>query len=74
MNVHATINSKSSGLTRPNGDPISLNHKSFVAIDRYKDTTYEATYRPQALYSRANEGFHANNEAFLLHEIGRAHV
>lgn len=69
MNVHATINSKSSGLTRPNGDPISLNHKSFVAIDRYKDTTYEATYRPQALYSRANEGFHANNEAFLLHEV-----
>lgn len=69
MNVHAAVDSKSSGLTRPNGDPIRLNTQSFVAIDRYKDTTYEATYRPQALYSRANEGFHANNEAFLLHEV-----
>lgn len=69
MNVHAAVDSKSSGLTRPNGDPIRLNTQSFVAIDRYKDTTYEATYRPQALYSRANEGFQANNEAFLLHEV-----
>lgn len=69
MNVHAAIDIKSSGLTRPNGDPIRLNTQSFVAIDRHKDTTYEATYRPQALYSRANEGFHANNEAFLLHEV-----
>jgi len=69
MNVHAAVDSKSSGLTRPTGDPIRLNTQSFVAIDRYKDTTYEATYRPQALYSRANEGFHANNEAFLLHEV-----
>jgi quercetin dioxygenase-like cupin family protein len=69
MNVHATVDSKSSGLTRPNGDPIRLNTQSFVAIDRHKDTTYEPTYRPQALYSRANEGFHANNEAFLLHEV-----
>ena len=69
MNVHAAIDMKSSGLTRPNGDPIRLNTQSFVAIDRHKDTTYEATYRPQALYSRANEGFHANNEAFLLHEV-----
>ncbi|MES2751339.1 MAG: hypothetical protein V4661_08215 [Pseudomonadota bacterium] len=69
MNVHATIDSKSSGLTRPNGDPLRLNHQSFVAIDRHKDTTYEPTYRPQALYSRANEGFHANNETFLLHEV-----
>jgi hypothetical protein len=34
-----------------------LNTKDFVAIDRHKDTTYEATYRPQALYSRADEGF-----------------
>lgn len=57
MNVHAAIDIKSSGLTRPNGDPIRLNTQSFVAIDRHKDTTYEATYRPQALYSRANEGF-----------------
>lgn len=69
MNVHATVDSKSPGLTHPNGDPIRLNTQSFVAIDRHKDTTYEPTYRPQALYSRANEGFHANNEAFLLHEV-----
>lgn len=69
MNVHAAVDSKSSGLTRPNGAPIRLNTQSFVAIDRHKDTTYEATYRPQALYSRADEGFHANNETFLLHEV-----
>ncbi len=69
MNVHAAVDTKSSGLTHPNGDPIRLNKQNFVAIDRHKDTTYEATYRPQALYSRANEGFHANNEAFLLHEV-----
>ena len=69
MNVHATINSKASGLTRPNGNPLRLNTKDFVAIDRHKDTTYEATYRPQALYSRADEGFRANNETFLLHEV-----
>ncbi|MGL4264607.1 MAG: hypothetical protein ACRCTX_23560 [Afipia sp.] len=69
MNVHAAVGSKSSGLTRPNGAPIRLNTQSFVAIDRHKDTTYEATYRPQALYSRADEGFHANNETFLLHEV-----
>lgn len=69
MNVHATIDAKSSGLTRPNGEPLRLNHQDFIAIDRHKDTTYEPTYRPQALYSRANEGFHANNETFLLHEV-----
>src|ERR1700712_1639506 len=69
MNVHAAIDTKSSGLTRPNGDPLRLNKQNFLAIDRHKDTTYEATYRPQALYSRANEGFHANNETFLLHEV-----
>ncbi len=69
MNIHAAVGSKWSGLTRPNGDPLRLNTQSFVAIDRHKDTTYEPTYRPQALYSRANEGFHANNETFLLHEV-----
>lgn len=69
MNVHATVDAKSSGLTRPDGAPLRLNSQDFVAIDRHKDTTYEATYRPQALYSRANEGFHANNETFLLHEV-----
>jgi len=69
MNVHAAVDSKWHGLTHPNGDPLRLNHQTFVAIDRHKDTTYEPTYRPQALYSRANEGFHANNETFLLHEV-----
>jgi hypothetical protein len=69
MNVHAAIDLKVPGLTRPNGDPLRLNHTNFVAIDRDKVATYEATYRPQALYNRANEGFHANNETFLLHEV-----
>jgi quercetin dioxygenase-like cupin family protein len=69
MNVHATVDSKWSGLTRPNGNPLRLNTQDFVAIDRNRDATYEATYRPQALYNRANEGFHANNETLLLHEV-----
>ena len=69
MNMHAAVDLKWPGLTRPNGDPIRLNNKNFVAIDRDRDASYEATYRPQALYNRANEGFHANNEAFLLHEV-----
>jgi quercetin dioxygenase-like cupin family protein len=69
MNVHAAADLKSLGLTRPNGDPLRLNNQDFVAIDRQRDAKYEATYRPQALYNRANEGFHANNETFLLHEV-----
>jgi hypothetical protein len=69
MNVHAAVDSKWAGLARPNGDPIRLNTQSFVAIDRDRDAKYEATYRPQALYNRADEGFHANNEALLLHEV-----
>ncbi len=69
MNLHAAIDSKQSGLTRPNGNPIRLNNQNFVAIDRDRNASYEATYRPQALYNRANEGFHANHEAFLLHEV-----
>lgn len=69
MNVHTTVDLKDPGLTHPNGNPLRLNTQDFVAIDRHKDTTYEATYRPQALYSRANEGFHANNDTFLLHEV-----
>ena len=69
MNIHAAINPKWSGLTRPNGDPLRLNNKNFVAIDRDRDALHEPTYRPQALYNRANEGFHANNETFLLHEV-----
>ena len=69
MNVHAAVDLKWPGLTHPNGDPLRLNNQDFVAIDRDRDATYEATYRPQALYNRANEGFHANNETFLLHEV-----
>ena len=69
MNVHAAVESRWAGLARPSGGPIRLNHQSFVAIDRYRDAKYEATYRPQALYSRADEGFHANHEALLLHEV-----
>ena len=69
MNVHAAGDFKLSGLTRPDGAPLRLNDQDFVAIDRDRDAKYEATYRPQALYNRANEGFHANNETFLLHEV-----
>jgi quercetin dioxygenase-like cupin family protein len=69
MNIHAAIDLTHPGLTHPDGAPLRLNHQDFVAIDRHKDTTYQATYRPQALYSRANEGFHANHESFLLHEV-----
>lgn len=69
MNQHTSVTQFSSGLTRPNGDPLRLNDRDFVAIDRYRDATYEATYRPQALYNRADAGFHANNETFLLHEV-----
>jgi hypothetical protein len=69
MNVHATVDPKWSGLTSPNGKPLLLNNQDFVVIDRDRDASYEATYRPQALYNRANEGFHANNETFLLHEV-----
>ena len=69
MNVHAAVDLKWPRLTRPDGDPLRLNNKNFVAIDRDRDASYEATYRPQALYNRANEGFHANNETFLLHEF-----
>lgn len=69
MNVHAVVDPKTSGLTRPNGDPIRLNAQAFVAVDRDRNAKYEATYRPQALYNRVDEGFHANNESFLLHEV-----
>ncbi|MGY3239840.1 MULTISPECIES: hypothetical protein [unclassified Bradyrhizobium] len=69
MNVHAAGDLKTLGLTHPNGTPLRLNTKDFVAIDRNKDARFEPTYRPQALYNRANEGFHANNETFLLHEV-----
>jgi quercetin dioxygenase-like cupin family protein len=69
MNVHVSTDFKWPGLTHPNGTPIGLNKKKFVAIDRDKEAKFEATYRPQALYNRANNGFHENNEAFLLHEV-----
>ena len=69
MNVHAAGDLKITGLTHPNGAPLRLNTQDFVAIDRDRNAKYEATYRPQALYNRANEGFHANNETFLLHEV-----
>lgn len=69
MNVHAAGDLKTTGLTHPNGAPLRLNTQDFVAIDRDRNAKFEATYRPQALYNRANEGFHANNEAFLLHEV-----
>jgi hypothetical protein len=69
MNVHAAGDLRTSGLTHPNGAPLCLNAQDFVAIDRDKNAKFEATYRPQALYNRANEGFHANNETFLLHEV-----
>ena len=61
--------SRRPGLTHPNGAPLRLNTQDFVAIDRDRNAKFEATYRPQALYNRANEGFHANNETFLLHEV-----
>ena len=57
------------GLMHPDGEPIRLNKQKFVAIDWQEDTPYKATYRPQALYSRADNGFHANNQTFLLHEV-----
>lgn len=69
MNVHAAVDVKTTGLTRPNGDPLRLNTQDFVAIDRDRNAKYEATYRPQALYNRVDEGFRANHETFLLHEV-----
>ncbi|WP_342310447.1 hypothetical protein [Burkholderia pyrrocinia] len=69
MNQHTSITQSFSGLTHPSGNLLRLNDRDFVAIDRHREARYEATYRPQALYSRANEGFHANNESFLLHEV-----
>jgi len=68
MNVHA-VHSNWASLVHPSGDPIRLNRQDFVAIDRDRDATYDAIYRPQALYNRVIKGFHANNEAFLLQEV-----
>ena len=69
MNAHAAVHSNWASLVHPNGDPIRLNHQDFVAIDRDSDATYDPIYRPQALYNRVLNGFHANNEAFLLQEV-----
>lgn len=69
MNAHPTVGFRWPGLARPDGDAIRLNGRDFVAVDRDRDATYEAIYRPQALYNRVAEGFHANNDAFLLQEV-----
>lgn len=69
MSAHATAEKNWTGLIRPDGDPIRLNNRHSVAIDRASDARYDAIYRPQALYNRAEEGFQANNEAFLLQEV-----
>lgn len=69
MTVHAAVDPRWARLARPGGEPIRLNREGFIAIDRHRDAKYEATYRPQALYNRADEGFHANHKALLLHEV-----
>lgn len=69
MNAHAAVDFKWPGLAGPGGDPIHLNGRDFVAIDRGVEAPWAATYRPQALYNRAEAGFQANNKAFLLHEV-----
>ena len=69
MTQHAVARPQLAGLVHPDGDPIRLNKQKFVAIDRRQGAQFKATYRPQALYSRADNGFHANNDAFLLHEV-----
>lgn len=69
MNVHAAVDFKQAGLEHPGGDKLRLNGGDFIAIDRDRDAGYNATYRPQALYNRAENGFQATNEAFLLHEV-----
>lgn len=69
MDSHAAVDPRWQGLAHPNGDPIRLNSHDFIAIDRDREATYEAIYRPQALYNRVTKGFHENNEAFLLQEV-----
>jgi hypothetical protein len=69
MTAHAAVHSNWASLVHPNGGPLRLNHQDFVAIDRDREATYDPIYRPQALYNRVLNGFHANNEAFLLQEV-----
>ncbi len=57
------------GLTHPAGDRLRLNHQDFVAIDRDRDATYDAIYRPQALYNVATQGLRANHDTFLFQEV-----
>lgn len=69
MSAREVMASQPAGLMHPAGGAIRLNHSPFVAVDRQRDATYDAIYRPQALYNRVTQGFHANNEAFLLQEV-----
>ena len=69
MTRHSVVAPQLSGLIHPDGEPIRLNKQKFVALDRQQGAQYKATYRPQALYNRADNGFHANHESFLLHEV-----
>ncbi len=69
MNMHAAVDFKQAGLEHPGGDRLRLDGGNFIAIDRDSAAAYNATYRPQALYNRAEQGFQATNEAFLLHEV-----
>lgn len=75
LDVHTTKRARAGAdfkwpeLLHPDGDRIRLNKKDFVAIDRASDATYDAIYRPQALYNVATNGFHANNGAFLFQEV-----
>lgn len=66
---HAPAGFKWPGLTHPDGAPIHLNRRDFVAIDRDRDVAYDAIYRPQALYNVATQGLRANNDAFLFQEV-----
>jgi hypothetical protein len=43
MNVHATGDLKTTGLTHPNGAPLRLNTQDFVAFDRDNNPKFEAT-------------------------------
>lgn len=69
MGAQASVDGGLKGLATPGGDRIQLNHKDFVAVDRDRDATYDAIYRPQALYNLVSEGLEANNGAFLLQEV-----
>ncbi|MFG1479627.1 hypothetical protein V5F53_13310 [Xanthobacter sp. V4C-4] len=69
MGMQSMVDFKWPGLTRPDGHRLSLNRGAFVAVDRHRDISYDPVYRPQALYHRALDGLHANNDAFLLQEV-----